>query len=328
MSEAATTQAATSVAADVHDTSEFGPSDADIIAAHRAKEASAAAVPPAGSQEAPGTQTATVATPDPSAAPGGAEAASDQLDARMRAYVDRQAQDTLERLEVKRAAQEAEARAKAAEERFQALQNRLREDPLTVTQEVAGYDFEALARRAATGSQPQSVEIARVKAEVAELKARAAADAQAAERARAEAQAAAELATWRAGVVPALEAKRDSYRHLLAVMEPGEVVNAVQSVVAQVYTNSGGTRVLGVEEAASLLEQQAKQRIERIRPLVTTATPSAQSTQQSQAPRSPVPGLTNAVTQSTQAPPGDPEDLSDAALNARARAWLAGNTSR
>lgn len=295
----------------------LGPSDADLIKAYNDRQA--AAQPP---QDVTTPKTEAAAPPVQPAAPGGAETpppAPVALEARLAELAASASRDIQAQLEQKRAAQAKDAELAAVKAELEALRAGLREDPLSVVSKEAGYDFEALARRAVGQGTPESVEVRRIREEVAQLKAAREAEAKAAQEAAVARQQAELRDRWRAAIIPALEQKRESFRHVLAMMEPDELRDAVSTVVQRVYDGSGGARVLSVEEAASLLEQQAQQRLERIRPLVQPVTqPAAGSpsnpTQPVQAPRT---GLTNQLTQATPTEI-DPEDISDAALTARA----------
>ena len=300
----------------------MGPSDAVILAKlQAARDATGAPTLP---QEATQPPAATTPAATPAADATGQlslpavdvapPASPDPIDERIRAYVARQAEDQAAKTKVN-AEREAE-RAELA--RLKKLEQRLREDPLSVNRE-AGWDFESLARVAVGEATPGGVEINRLRADIAAIKAEAAATV-AATRAESERlQTEANLAKWQASVMPTLQAKPEAFKHALAIMDPTELVTAVQDVVTRVYTGSGGTRILGIEEAASLLEQQAKARVERIRPLVNVA-PVQQPPAARQSPAPPVAGLTNRQTQASPTPP-DPDDLSDEALTKRALAY-------
>jgi hypothetical protein len=302
---------------------EGAAADAAAIAAWEAKkppapEPAQAATPPAASA-------APAAAPvgeTPSPALEGAGKDGKTLEQRIQEYANSAARDVQEQLQRKRDAEATAAKAKAAEDRLAELEAKLREDPMSVIS-AHGWDFEALAKRAIGEGTPESVEVRRVREDITKLRAERDAELrtqrEAAERADQERQ----VREWRAGIVPALKSKEGQFRHVLALMEPGELEDAVQTVVQRVYQGSGGARVLSVEEAASLLEQQAQQRFERIRTLVPTSAqpaPSQASNVQTTPPAPRAASLTNELTQHTPTDL-DSDDLSDAALDARARAW-------
>jgi hypothetical protein len=311
MSDEATTSAAPAALTDAAVDAALGPTDAQLIEAYNAKKAS----PPDGAPPpAPPASPAATATPEPVVQP---DARDLSLDHRIREYVDAHARETMSNVEAKRAQDALRAERDSLRAEMERLRKALREDPLAVTA-AEGWDFEALARKAVGSGTPESVEVKRVRSETDALRAELAQMRQE----QVAAQNERDRQAWRSSIQPTLSAQPEAFKHVLALMDAQELQDATESVVRRVYEGSGGVRVLSIQEAAALLESQAKQRIERIRPLVTAAAPPSPTT----TPAASVPGpstprgLTNTVTQAAPVD-FDPADLSDAALNARALAF-------
>lgn len=317
-----------------------GPSDADIIAEWGPKLAAAkdaavvASAPPPAAPAAP-SPTADIPAPPPSAdvpppaatpsvVPDGQNVTPPAdplaaLDARMAAYVERQATGVLEAVRLKQERDALQAERDRLKAESDAFQERLLLDPLAAVKERTGEDFEALANRAVKANSPELRAVAALQAEVAKLRQESEAARQAAQAAEVQRQ----VDAFRASVMPALEAKRAEYPTLLALMDGGEVATAVHGLVQSTYHQSNGARLLSIPEAAALLEASAKQRLERIRPLVTAAAPPPTPPKPTPTKPAAPKGLTNTVTQAAPSAPAGDDDLSDEALTAKARAYYA-----
>lgn len=278
--------------------------------------------------------TETVA-PDPAVAPPVQPPAPDPLEARMAAYIERQAADQRARQEAAEEARAERARADANAAELEALKRRLAEAPLDVVKELAGFDLESLNRHAVSGKTPEAVALARLNERIKAFEAR---EAQREEESQAAQQAAAQQDAERrmvGEVIPnALKSEGAKFPKLLMAYDEAEVNQMVFNLMAaearRAHANPGsGVRVPTPSEAAAALEAQLVARLKRLEPTVTGNPAPTEGKQPGQTPSSTTPrGLTNALTPVTPPPADEDDDISDEALDRKALAVLKSNAAR
>lgn len=306
------------------------------------------AEPPAPPPEAPASQelpnatgpvtsgeSAPAPTSEPAPSTPAPAPAVDPLEARMAAYIERQAAEQRARQEAAEEARAERAAREAAQAELEALKRRLAEAPLDVVKELAGFDLESLNRHAVSGRTPEAVALQRMQARLAEFERREQerdAAAAAAEQARVQQEAQQRMVS---EVIPqALRADAAKFPKLLKAYDEVEVnqmvFNLMASEARRAQSNPGsGARVPTPSEAAAALEAQLVARLKRLEPTVTGNPAPTEGKQPGQNPSPSAPrGLTNALTPVTPPPADEDDDLSDEALDRKAIALIKSNGAR
>jgi len=202
--------------------------------------------------------TAAAPEPAPAAAPEPAVAPADDLAARLERVIAQRAdvQQRLQRAEADaRRAQEADARAARLEA--------LAKDNLPELLREQGWTPEAIvaAMVANDDSKPEVVRNNQVEARLAQLER----DNQALRQDIAAREQAVKVATFKAGIIPALSQKSEEFSHSLAFFDPEPLQELVYAEMERVYRDSGGSRVPTVHEAAQAIETQLRTRVSRLK---------------------------------------------------------------
>lgn len=282
------------------------------------------AAPAATEAVEPSTETAPA--PTPPAAP----AEDAVLQAKVAEFAAQQARAFQQQQELDAAKRAAEAKAEQAAAELAALKAQLKAKPLDVLK-AEGWDLENLNKHAISGRTPEGALVQRLLDKVESLEAasqRAAQEAAAASERQAQQQAYQTLVS--TTIPKALEPEAAKLPNLLAMYDAQEVHEMVYGVMAQeaerARANPGsGARIPTPSEAALKLEAQLSARLQRRTPTATGSQAPAEVKQPVAQPVVPKPGLTNATPPATPTKPAPSTDLSDDALNAAAREYLARN---
>jgi hypothetical protein len=305
-------------------------SDAALNEAALAALAAVDAAPEPEAPAAPAPETA-VASEPAVAPPVQQPPTPDPVEARIAAGIAAEAAAQRARQEAAEEARRARDDAAAVRAELDALRQRLQAAPLDVVKEVAGFDLESLNRHAISGKTPEAVLIQQLAAKVQQLETSRQQESRAAQEREAAAQQQQAVQRMVNETIPAaLEPAKAAYPKLLAAYDPDEingmVFNLMRSEALRAQANpGGGVRVPTPQEAAAALEAQLVARLKRLEPTVMgTQAPAEVKQPVAPSPNAPR-GLTNAITPATTPSADDLNDLSDEALDRRARQYLAKN---
>lgn len=189
---------------------------------------------------------------------------------------------------------------------------KLREDPWGVLGEQ-GWDADALVERAAGTTDPTSVQLREVKAELAAIKAEREAAKKAQEEAQTAAAQEAEIASYVSAIPQHLSKHTEKFKYLTSLYDASTQGDLVFQVQNAVYNDPKDGRALSIEQAASLLEAELTKHHGTSKPDDSTdadnnsADNKAKPPVQSSKGTAPRKTLTNNLTVSTQ----NTDELSD-----------------
>ena len=265
--------------------------------------------------EAPAANEGGFAPPAPAAAP--AAPVVDPLEVRVAEFVERQAAARRE-LETERASisghrAEVERLTAMLAERDSKLA-KLRTSPLEVLG-AEGWDVESLNRAALTEKTPESVRMTQLEDRLNKALAAAEDSRKAADAASVAANTARAVAAVKDEIGRHASASATTMPHVVALLEPAEIMDAAYDIMSSAWRDSNGTRRLSPADALGMLETQLSARAKRLQVTNPPAPPPAVPTSR--------PTLSNSATASNPNHAAFEDlNISDSELNSRAAALL------